>query len=123
MVHVLVKRFSAKEEKRRVVAAIFDPARIPCEIVGFENHLNYFHDRGHGLSMPLAKGLTIFLNSTIVDAYFRQFNGHTQVNASDLRNLRYPTRQELEALGMEIESNFPDQDELDRLVEKGFSRW
>ena len=49
--------------------------------------------------MDLAGGLAAFLNSTLVDVYFRQFNGHTQVNATDLRNLRYPTRAELESLG------------------------
>src|SRR5262249_49892801 len=38
--YVLVKRFSSKEEKRRIVAAVCDPERIPCDVVGFENHLN-----------------------------------------------------------------------------------
>jgi adenine-specific DNA-methyltransferase len=33
--YVLVKRFSAKEERRRVVAAVYDPAKIPGSIVGW----------------------------------------------------------------------------------------
>jgi adenine-specific DNA-methyltransferase len=41
--------------------------------------------------------LAAFLNSTVLDVYFRQFNGHTQVNATDLRNLRYPSRSQLES--------------------------
>jgi adenine-specific DNA-methyltransferase len=122
-VHVLTKRFSAKEQKRRIAAALFDPARVRCRQVAFENHVNYFHDNGRGLSLPLAKGLTAFLNSTMVDTYFRQFNGHTQVNAADLRNLKYPTRRELEELGAQIGDDFPVQAELDRLIEKGFSGW
>ena len=115
--YVLVKRFTSKEERRRVVACIYDPRRIRAERVGFENHLNYFHARGRGLSMDLAKGLAVFLNSTIVDIYFRQFNGHTQVNATDLRNLCYPARAELESLGRRIRDTFPNQAELDALVE------
>jgi adenine-specific DNA-methyltransferase len=87
-IYVLVKRFTSKEERRRVVACIYDPHRIRAERVGFENHLNYFHARGRGLAMDLAKGLASFLNSTLVDVYFRQFNGHTQVNATDLRNFK-----------------------------------
>jgi adenine-specific DNA-methyltransferase len=59
----------------------------------------------------------------MVDAYFRQFNGHTQVNAADLRNLKYPTRRDLEELGAQIGDDFPVQAELDRLIEKGFSGW
>jgi adenine-specific DNA-methyltransferase len=43
--YVLVKRFSSKEEKRRVYAALYDPLRIPAKRVGFENHINYFHKR------------------------------------------------------------------------------
>lgn len=92
-VYVLTKRFSAKEEKRRLVAAIYDGGRV-----GFENHLNYFHAGGRGLPDKLARGLANFLNSEAVDQYFRIFSGHTQVNATDLRNLHYPTIQQLEAL-------------------------
>lgn len=117
-IYVLVKRFTSKEERRRVVACIYDPHRIHAERVGFENHLNYFHARGRGLPMDMAKGLAAFLNSTLVDSYFRQFNGHTQVNAADLRSLRYPTCLELESLGRKIGDAFPDQIELDGLVEK-----
>lgn len=116
-VHVLVKRFSAKEEKRRIVAAVYDPTRVPAAQVGFENHVNYYHHNGGGLSLDLAKGLTAFLNSTFVDEYFRQFNGHTQVNAADLRNMRYPTREQLETLGRDIGEEFPQQQELDQFIE------
>jgi adenine-specific DNA-methyltransferase len=119
-IYVLVKRFSAKEERRRVVACIYNPQLIQAEHVGFENHLNYFHARGRGLSMDLARGLAAFLNSTIVDTYFRQFNGHTQVNATDLRSLRYPKRTALETLGERIGKSLLPQKELDVLVEKEF---
>ncbi|MGE5114536.1 MAG: BsuBI/PstI family type II restriction endonuclease [Acidobacteriaceae bacterium] len=117
-VYVLVKRFSSKEEDRRVVAAVYDPARIDAERVGFENHTNYYHRNGAGLPLEMAKGLTAFLNSTLVDMYFRQFNGHTQVNATDLKSFRYPTANQLEALGQRIDEKFPDQHTLDRLVEE-----
>ena len=114
--YVLVRRFSAKEERRRVVAAIYDPGRIEARVVGFENHLNYFHRDGRGLEPELAQGLAAFLNSTIVDLYFRQFNGHTQVNATDLKNLRYPTADQLRALGLRIGDPFPDQSDVDSLL-------
>ncbi len=116
--YVLVKRFTAKEERRRVVAAVYDPTRVPAERVAFENHLNYYHTRGTGLPATLAKGLAAFLNSTLVDAYFRQFSGHTQVNATDLRILRYPPWNSLMALGRRVGHSFPDQEEIDRLVEE-----
>ncbi|MBI3661981.1 MAG: Eco57I restriction-modification methylase domain-containing protein [Acidobacteria bacterium] len=119
--YVLVKRFSAKEENRRIVAALFDPDRVDAEWIGFENHVNYFHRRGGGLPRKLARGLAAFLNSTLVDLYFRQFSGHTQVNATDLRNLKYPTRSQLEALGSRLGEAFPEQTELDAFVEEALN--
>jgi len=48
--YVLVKRFSSKEERRRIMAALYDPQRMPSALVGFENHLNYYHGHGSGMS-------------------------------------------------------------------------
>jgi len=120
--YVLVRRFSAKEERRRVVAAIYDSKLILAPYVGFENHLNIYHRDNAGLSMELAKGLAVFLNSTLVDSYFRQFNGHTQVNAADLRMLRYPSREVLEVLGASVGAEFPFQSEIDELLEREIHR-
>lgn len=116
--YVLVKRFSAKEEPRRVVAAVYDPSRVPADRVAFENHLNYYHLRGAGLPATVARGLAAFLNSTLVDRYFRHFSGHTQVNATDLRSLRYPDRHTLIAIGRRIGKGSTGQQELDRLLEE-----
>jgi len=116
--YVLVKRFSSKEESRRVVAAIYDPKRIAADRVGFENHTNFYHCHGEGLPHAFAKGLTAFLNSTVVDMYFRQFNGHTQVNAADLRSLKYPRAEQLEALGARFGDELPDQEKVDEYVQQ-----
>jgi adenine-specific DNA-methyltransferase len=116
--YVLIKRFSAKEERRRVVAAIYDPHRIDTPLVGFENHLNYFHAKGKGLSENLAKGLALYLNSTLFDQHFRLFSGHTQVNATDLRKMRYPSREQLMRLGAHVKHRMPDQAVIDVILEK-----
>ncbi|WP_281948752.1 Eco57I restriction-modification methylase domain-containing protein [Vibrio parahaemolyticus] len=97
--YVLTRRLTAKEEKRRIVASIYTADIADVEVVGFENKTNYFHALGEPLDDDLAKGLWVFLNSTLIDKFFRQMNGHTQVNATDLRTLRYPTREQLIAMG------------------------
>jgi len=116
--YVLTKRFSAKEERRRVVAAIYDPHQVEAPLVGFENHLNYFHAAGKGLPSELAKGLAVYLNSTLFDRYFRLFSGHTQVNATDLRKMRYPTREQLVLLGSNVKTRIPEQEAVDTILEK-----
>jgi len=117
-VYLLTKRFTSKEERRRLVACLFDPDEVKAKWVGFENHLNYFHANGRGLDRTLAVGLYAFLNSTVVDQYFRRFSGHTQVNATDLRTLTYPDRATLQAMGREMKSLDLSQDEIDQLVTK-----
>lgn len=100
--YVLVKRFTAKEERRRVVASVFGPDDVDSGDVAFENHLNVFHRDGRGLPPSLAIGLAAYLNCGTVDAYVRQFSGHTQINATDLRLLRYPTKEQLAEIGRAI---------------------
>ena len=68
--------------------------------------------------MDLARGLAMFLNSTLIDQYFRQFNGHTQVNATDLRNIHYPTREQLSHLGRQVKVVPVDQQQLDALLQE-----
>ncbi len=98
--YCVVRRFSSKEEKRRIVASVVTPDSFPnTDALGFENHLNVFHEGKHGLTEALAHGLAAFLNTTAVDENFRRFNGHTQVNATDLRLIRYPNKESLIALG------------------------
>jgi adenine-specific DNA-methyltransferase len=116
--YVLIKRFSSKEQQRRVMAAIFDPARIDTRFVGFENHLNYIHNQGKGIPADLAKGLALYLNSTIADKYFRLFSGHTQVNATDLRKMSYPTHEQLLRLGAYVKEIMPNQETIDAIIEK-----
>ncbi|MEJ7894890.1 MAG: Eco57I restriction-modification methylase domain-containing protein [Solirubrobacteraceae bacterium] len=115
--YVLVKRFSAKEERRRVVAAVSDPDDLPGDAVAYENHLNVYHRAGRGLPLLLALGLSAYLNCTLVDDYVRSFSGHTQINATDLRQLRYPRTEDLVRLGGALSAQaWPGQDELDALV-------
>jgi len=115
--YVLTKRFSSKEERRRVVAAIYDPNRIASPLVGFENHLNYFHAGGNGMPEQMTKGLALYLNSSLFDCHFRLFSGHTQVNATDLRKMTYPSRDQLMRLGLHVQDRMPVQETIDTILE------
>lgn len=105
-VYCVVRRFSSKEEKRRIIASVVDPAPFGnAPVLGFENHLNVFHENRRGLPKALADGLALFLNTAAVDESFRRFNGHTQVNATDLRMMKYPSRDTLIRLGKLAKTN------------------
>lgn len=116
--YCVTRRFSSKEERRRLVASVVDPHKLgnPSRL-GFENHLNVIHSRRQGLEREVAHGLAAYLNSTLVDELFRQFNGHTQVNATDLRQLKYPKLEVLRALGeWAMQSGAYTQEALDQAL-------
>lgn len=115
--YTFCKRFSSKEEKKRIVAAFYDASKFNFNVIGIENHINYFHMNNNPLKREVAIGLSIYLNSSLVDQYFRLFNGHTQVNAEDLRYIPIPNLDQLIRIGSYYES-IPDQDEIDSLIEK-----
>jgi hypothetical protein len=116
--YAAVRRFSSKEERRRIVASVIDPTKLEGERLGLENHINVFHCGRQSLGPDLASGLVIYLNTSDVDAAFRRFNGHTQVNATDLRQMSYPTRGQLEEIGRSGVAKWPaDQEATDELVQ------
>ena len=116
--YVLIKRFSSREERRRIVAVVFEPEDIGATDVGLDNMLNYFHASDRGLERDFAWGLCLWLNSTPVDHHYRTISGSTQVNATDLNKaMRYPSREGLCALGSALgHSPLPEQSKIDALV-------
>lgn len=96
---VVMRRFSPKEDERRVTAAPYIAHALPGSVLGLENHTNYVYRPGGRLSAIEVRGLAAFLNSRLVDQYFRTVAGNTQVNATDLRKLPLPPLEVIEAIG------------------------
>lgn len=96
---VLIKRFSSKEQKRRLYAAVLAKDEFQFEFIGLENHLNYVYQLDAEMPRDLALGLAALFNSEIIDNYFRCLNGNTQVNASDMRGLPLPSKEKIMAIG------------------------
>ena len=118
--YCVVRRFSSKEEKRRIVANVVQPDSFAgSKMLGLENHLNVYHENKHGLPEALARGLAIYLNTTGVDENFRRSSGHTQVNATDLKMMKYPNRVALIKLGeWAMRCGEPTQNMIDEQLDK-----
>lgn len=114
---LIIKRFSSKEEKRRIVSTVYDSS-LPGELIGFENKTNVFHVSKKGMDADLAYGLNVFLNCTLLDRYYRQFGGHTQVNATDLRSLHYPDAEVLRKIGKEVGGKILSQEIIDQIINR-----
>jgi adenine-specific DNA-methyltransferase len=99
---VVMRRFSPKEDKRRITAAAYVAGTLPGPVVGLENHTNYLWRPGGALSVDEARGLAAFLSSEVVDSYLRSVAGSTQVNAADLRALPLPPLPMILAIGRSL---------------------
>lgn len=116
--YVIVKRFSSKEEKRRVVAYPL----IIKKSVALENHSTFLHQGKPRSIVPLrsadlAYGLSIWLNSTFIDEWFRDVSGSTQVNASDIRKMPCLQLIKLEDIGKSWHSGMT-QNEIDKVCRR-----
>lgn len=96
---ILMRRFSPKEDFRRLTVAPYMGSDIEAEHLGLENHLNYIYKPNGQFTKKLVFGLSAFLNSKLFDSYFRITNGNTQVSATELRAATLPPQSNLEEVG------------------------
>lgn len=96
---VLLKRFSSKDEKRRLVSGVHLESAHDCQFIGFGNKTNYIGVVGEKLTDTEAYGLAAVFNSSFMDKYFRCISGNTQVNATEIRVMKFPTREQVREIG------------------------
>jgi adenine-specific DNA-methyltransferase len=101
--YVMLRRFSSKEDKRRLIAAPFFKSSFSSFAqIGVENHLNYIYKINGSLTQIEATGIAALLNSTVFDLYFRTFNGNTNVSATELRDFPLPNIDLIISLGKQV---------------------
>ena len=94
---VLVQRTTAKEQARRLIAAVLSRAFVEAHGgVVVENHLNMV--RADGKPKVTAAVVAALLNSHVVDELFRCMNGSVAVSAFELEALPLPDVGKLKSL-------------------------
>lgn len=102
--YVLLKRFSSKDEKRRLVSGVHFP-NSKNQVIGFGNKTNYIRlSHGETLTAAEAYGLAAVFNSTFMDRYFRCISGNTQVNSTEIRVMRFPSRSQVQEIGKQMKA-------------------
>lgn len=97
--YLLVKRFTAKEEKRRLQCGIYLKQRYSqFRYISTQNKVNFVKCD----SPCITYGLYVLLNSSLYDAYYRILNGSTQVNSTEINQIPIPERDVIEAMGREL---------------------
>ncbi|URM35636.1 Eco57I restriction-modification methylase domain-containing protein [Flavobacterium anhuiense] len=121
---ILVRRFSTKDDNRRLIAApYFKNLFTDKEFIGIENHLNYIYHKEQDLTSDIMLGLSALLNSKIFDLYFRTFNGNINVSATELRDFPLPDFDLIKKIGNKIENSIESNKEynIDELVSEVFN--
>jgi adenine-specific DNA-methyltransferase len=119
--YVFLRRFSAKDDKSRLVASPYFIDITQAEFIGVENHLNYiYRPQGH-LDRNEILGLSALLNSNLFDTYFRTFNGNINVSATELREMPLPPLEDIKQIGNQIIlGNDFSQSRVDEIINNYF---
>lgn len=100
--YVLLRRFSSKDDKNRLIAAPYFCSYIKSDFIGVENKVNYIYRPGGILERNEVVGLCALLNSSLFDTYFRIFNGNVNVSATELREMALPPLETIQEIGDNI---------------------
>ena len=116
--YVLLRRFSSKDDKSRLIASPYFAKLQDGEFVGVENKVNYIYRPKGELEQNEVIGLAAILNSRLFDNYFRIFNGNVNVSATELREMPLPPLEIIKQIGDQQISNNTDfsQEHIDLLV-------
>lgn len=113
---LLVKRFTAKEEKRRLQCGIYLKQRYnQFQYISTQNKINFVRCD----SPCITYGLFVLLNSSLYDEYYRILNGSTQVNSTEINQMPIPERHIIENMGREL----MHQDLTESNCNKILDRW
>ncbi len=100
--YLFVKRFTAKEEHRRLQCGIYLARKHPeYEAISTQNKINFICGVRE-LSECVVYGLYVLFNSTLYDCYYRILNGSTQVNSTEINSMPIPPMKIIEEMGKEL---------------------
>lgn len=100
--YLFVKRFTAKEERRRLQCGVYLARKHPeYTEISTQNKINFICGL-RDLSECVVYGLYVLFNSTLYDCYYRILNGSTQVNSTEINAMPVPSMNIIEEMGKEL---------------------
>lgn len=115
--YILIRRFSSKDDKSRLVCCPYFASNSKYERIGIENHINYVYRPNGELSEEEIWGISALFSSKLFDTFFRTFNGNTQVGASELKQIKMPPLEKIIMIGKILKNTFqPTKTEIENII-------
>ena len=101
--YLFVKRFTAKEEPRRLQCGVYLAKDFPqYRKISTQNKINFIDGLLTEMSECLVYGLYVLFNSTLYDEYYRILNGSTQVNSTEINAMPVPDLECIQEMGKRL---------------------
>jgi adenine-specific DNA-methyltransferase len=101
--YLFVKRFTAKEEPRRLQCGVYLANNYPMyKKISTQNKINFIDGVMTEMSECLVYGLYVIFNSTLYDEYYRILNGSTQVNSTEINVMPVPNLECVQEMGRKL---------------------
>lgn len=101
--YLFVKRFTAKEERRRLQCGVYLSKKYPqYKKISTQNKINFIDGLITEMSECLVYGLYVIFNSTLYDEYYRILNGSTQVNSTEINTMPVPDLDSIQEMGRKL---------------------
>ncbi len=101
--YLFVKRFTAKEERRRLQCGVYLSKKYPqYKKISTQNKINFIDGLITEMSECLVYGLYVIFNSTLYDEYYRILNGSTQVNSTEINAMPVPDLDSIQEMGRKL---------------------
>ena len=101
--YLFVKRFTAKEERRRLQCGVYLSKKYPqYKKISTQNKINFVDGLITEMSECLVYGLYVIFNSTLYDEYYRILNGSTQVNSTEINAMPVPDLESIQEMGRKL---------------------
>ena len=119
--YLFVKRFTAKEESRRLQCGVYLAREFPqYKKISTQNKINFLDGVLTEMSECLVYGLYVLFNSTLYDKYYRILNGSTQVNSTEINAMPVPDLEDIQEMGRKVLKSKDYSEENCNLILEGY---
>ena len=119
--YLFVKRFTAKEEPRRLQCGVYLAKNFPqYNKISTQNKINFIDSLSIEMSECLVYGLYVLFNSTIYDKYYRILNGSTQVNSTEINTMPIPDLKVIQEMGRALIKSRDMSEEVCNQILEGY---